>query len=60
MIPYCYTRNNWKLRPTDDSESQSESWFIQTELMREQDRDRKQNGSLYITLNLHTATYVGI
>ena len=25
----------------------------------EQDRDLDQNGSLYIMLNLHTATYVG-
>ena len=35
------------------------SWLIQTELMCDRDQDWDQNGSLYIMLNLHTATYVG-
>ena len=33
------------------------SWLIETELMWERDRD--QNGLLYIMSNLHTAAYVG-
>ena len=41
----------------DDNGVNKALWLIQTELMWERDRD--QNRSLYIMLNLHTATYVG-